>query len=482
MSTLLSRLWMIVVVTAFGIVAWAAVWAIADSATQPTTDTDPTTSPAANIQPAATPIAEPKEPATPQPLIGRHQDELAARAIEGDWLNTDGADRMRLSFLRGGGFRLDNIQGTYWLDSNRLYLRSSGGHSYYNYDLTADTLTLSGGDLKKDAKFTKQSNFLQYARGLLDFSPTSVKRKFVRIASILAIVVLARLIIFAIRLLLTFLVTSDRGPLRLFWRHRKSRILTIHSLVLNVIAYAIYFTAAGFVLSELGINYTTYIASLSVIGLAIGFGSQGLVQDMVTGMFVIFEEQFDVGDMVEISGQIGVVEELGLRSTKLYNFFGQAVIIPNRFIAVVGNFRKGAQIATVDVAIAASVDTQSAMRVLTRTAEEMAKQYKGAIVAPPEPVGPIAPGTGERFLRIHVPIWPQQTWVIDQQFVPRTLEAFKQENIEIPANRITVYYHARESKRIMNWRDLVSNIRSRFEDQIRDWDKHDDGDGGTVDV
>ena len=66
------------------------------------------------------------------------------------------------------------------------------------------------------------------------------------------------------------------------------------ALVVNLIKYVIYFTAFGFILSELGINYTTYIASLSVVGLAIGFGSQGLVQDMVTGMFIIFEEQFDV--------------------------------------------------------------------------------------------------------------------------------------------------------------------------------------------
>lgn len=466
MSKLLPRLWTIVAAMTLTVVAVAAVWAFAGSAVQ-----------AAVPGPLA-----PTEPASSAPLIGRHQDELAARSIEGDWLNDDGAERMRLSFDRGGDFRLDDKRGTYWLNHNHLVLNSGGGQASYEYELTADTLTLRGGDLKKDAKFTRQSNVLQYVRGLLEVSPASFQRKFFRIASILAIVIAARLIILAIRAVLTLLVTSNWGPLGRLWQRRKSRALTIHSLVLNVITYVIYFTAFGFILSELGINYTTYVASLSVIGLAIGFGSQGLVQDMVTGMFVIFEEQFDVGDMVEISGQIGVVEELGLRSTKLFNYFGQAVVIPNRFLAVVGNFRKGAQMATVDVAVAASGDAEPAVRVLTRTAEELARQYKGAIVAPPEPVGPVTLGTGERFVRIQVPIWPQQNWVIDQQLVPRLLEAFKREGIEVPGNRVTVYYHARESKRVMNWRGVVSSIRSRFGDHLRDWDKHDDGKGGTVDV
>lgn len=95
----------------------------------------------------------------------------------------------------------------------------------------------------------------------------------------------------------------------------------------------VYFAALGFILGELGVNYTAYLASLSVIWLAVGFGSQGLVQDVVTGFFIIFEGQFDVGDMVEMSGQTGLVEELGLRMTRLRNYLGELISVPNRNIA-----------------------------------------------------------------------------------------------------------------------------------------------------
>jgi len=97
------------------------------------------------------------------------------------------------------------------------------------------------------------------------------------------------------------------------------------------VTFLTYFFAFGFFLEEFGVNLTAYLASASIVGLAISFGSQGLVQDMVIGLTLIFSDAMDVGDMVEITGAtsvIGRVEEIGLRFTKLVNFYNQRVFIP----------------------------------------------------------------------------------------------------------------------------------------------------------
>ena len=192
------------------------------------------------------------------------------------------------------------------------------------------------------------------------------------------------------------------------------------------------------------VNYTAYFASLSVIGLAIGFGSQGLVQDMVTGFFIIFESQFNVGDMVEIPPHVGIVEELGLRMTRLHNYLGQMVTIPNRNIVTVGNFLKGAQEAQIDVAIANKEVAQEAQNLLKQVANEISCQFAGTIVSAPKVLAESSLATGEHFVRVCLAIWPQQQWVVEQQMLPRIREAFGRKSIEIPNDRVIAFYRPRE--------------------------------------
>jgi len=384
-------------------------------------------------------------------FIGKERDTAVKEALVGQWVAEVGRIKLKLRLTSDGLFSLNGQKGEYFVEGPTLKLRHVGGEVVYQFDLAGDLLALSGGDLGQALKFSRRPEGRSYLRRLFRLSPHSVGLKAERSLGIVAIMVLSGLIITVMRRLSYFVIFSEWGPLKYLYGHHKNRAMTMNSLVLNVLKYIIYFTALGFIMAELGLNYKAYLASLSVIGLAIGFGSQGLVQDMVTGFFLIFEGQFDVGDMVEVSGQIGKVEELGLRMTKLRNYLGQVVMIPNRNIAMVGNYTKGALQAFVDVAAKnPEVAKQGAVE-LQQIGEEIYRQFQGVILTRPQLLGPLSLKTGEHFIRMYLEIWPQQQWVIDQQLVPRIREILKSKGFEIPGDLVATFYRAREERPVKGW-------------------------------
>ncbi|MCX5660292.1 MAG: mechanosensitive ion channel [Planctomycetota bacterium] len=412
-------------------------------------------SPASAQAPAASPAPAPATTPAPEPvvpLLGARQDEAAAGALIGSWSIDSEVAPLTLILKPDGRFSLDGTKGTYSVHGNQIALSTAVGKTTYDFDLTQTSLILRGGDLRKDTTFLRQTAMTDYVAALVELSPSAVRHKLTRIGIVMLIVIGARVLISALQGLSQFIVSNDWGPLGLVWRHNKARVRTIHSLVLNVVKYFIYFTALGIVLSELGINYATYLASLSVVGLAIGFGSQGLVQDMVTGFFVIFESQFDVGDMVDLSGQTGVVTELGLRMTKIRNYFGQVVVIPNRNISVVGNYKLGSQLALIDVAVPGPEADAAATATLAALSREMNIQFAGVLMNEPVVEGAVTPSEGGRFIRLRVLFWPGQTWVVDQQLVPRITELFKPKAEGAAPSRVVVFYHPHEEIKVVDWR------------------------------
>jgi len=140
-----------------------------------------------------------------------------------------------------------------------------------------------------------------------------------RIAIVLAIAAAAHLCVRLIRRL-TVRLSSTAAVKR--W----AKLRTLTSLLTSITVFSLYFGALGLVLQEFGVSLTAYLASASIIGLAIGFGSQGLVQDVVTGLTVIFSDLFEVDDLVEISTQTGTVLSIGMRFYRAAKFAGCAGI------------------------------------------------------------------------------------------------------------------------------------------------------------
>ena len=398
--------------------------------------------------------------ASPADLLGEVQSHAVKDSLAGEWVADIGKQGLNLRLTSDGRFFLNGKQGQFVIEKNILKLQTQEGEGGYQFDLAGDVLTLTGGDLGQPLKLVRRSEIGGYFGRLFDFSLRSAKRKLQRILVILGIMVASALLITGLRTLSHLVIYSNWGPLKYIFTLHKSRVMTIQSLVLNVVKYVVYFTAFGFILSELGVNYKAYLASLSVVGLAIGFGSQGLVQDIVTGFFLIFEGQFEVGDMVEISGQTGIVEELGLRVTKLRNYLGQLITMANRNIALVGTYTKGALQAYIDVALTGEDMAVQCSGEIQKIGNELSRQFEGVILANPQVLSPFALETGEHIVRMHFEIWPQQQWVIDQQVLPRVREILKGEGIEIPGDRIVAFYHARVERSVLGWREFLGRTEN----------------------
>jgi moderate conductance mechanosensitive channel len=204
------------------------------------------------------------------------------------------------------------------------------------------------------------------------------------------------------------------------------KLRTIISLGTSVAVFAFYFLAVGFILQEFGIRMTAYLASASVIGLAVGFGSQGVVQDVVTGLTLIFSNLVDIGEMVILGGQTGVVRSIGMRFIVLENSFGALVNIPNRTITNVVSYPRGYVRSIVDVSLSDDEEVQRQMIALAeRLVPTVAEQFPGIMRSPPSVEGLVRTSAGRAFLRVKFRIWPDRLEPISQSFRQELLHGLK---------------------------------------------------------
>ncbi|MBN2605309.1 MAG: mechanosensitive ion channel family protein [Bacilli bacterium] len=139
-------------------------------------------------------------------------------------------------------------------------------------------------------------------------------------------------------------------------KQRGPRAVTIGRLLSSLSKYMIWFIMGIVILGELSVDITPFIASAGVVGLAVGFGAQEIVRDFITGFFIIFEEEFNVDDIIQVDGFKGRVLELGLRTTKIQNWLGEVKIINNGNIKSVVNYSKRNSTAVVDFGVAYNTD------------------------------------------------------------------------------------------------------------------------------
>lgn len=204
------------------------------------------------------------------------------------------------------------------------------------------------------------------------------------------------------------------------------KLRTTISLSTSVAVFTMYFLAIGFILQEFGISMTAYLASASVIGLAVGFGSQGVVQDVVTGLTLIFSNLVDMGEMVNIGGQTGIVRSIGMRFIVLENSHGALVNIPNRTVTNVISYPRGYVRLIVDVSLSDDAPTGQQMIAATeRLVPTVAEQFPGIMRSPPSVEGQHWTSAGRSFLRLKFRIWPDRVEPISHSFRQELLHVLK---------------------------------------------------------
>lgn len=259
---------------------------------------------------------------------------------------------------------------------------------------------------------------------------------------LLALVLLAALAHLLVRLIKTSSAHWASRPHKI----KKRKLMSLISLISSSLIFLIYFTVTGFILTEFGVPIGAYLASASIIGLAVGFGSQGLVQDIVSGMTSIFSDVLDVGDLVEINGQVGLVKQIGLRFLQIENSMGARVLIPNRSLNHVINYKRGYVRCLVDVTLPESdVDMTRVVDQITKLADSVYSQYPGIHLAPPSVLGEIVNESGRRYLRIKFRIWPGRGTPIENNFKPEVNKLLKKIDPGYATWMISVHYEV-ESK------------------------------------
>jgi moderate conductance mechanosensitive channel len=252
----------------------------------------------------------------------------------------------------------------------------------------------------------------------------------VHIAIIIGLAFAVHLIVQFIRHVSEVVITRSRekkNPLGFVTQQPK--FVTLSRLIVSTITFAVYALAIYLIIKLEFPNdstFKTYLGSAAVVGLALSFGLQGLVQDVVTGVTIILSDVMDVGDTVDLmNGVIGRVEWVGLRFTKVINLYNQEIFVPNRNIVNVSRFPHGGIMAYADVQIPAKAEQEKVVETIQNIAKGVRAQFNAIILTDPV-FGKIHTTPGNwSYLRVQFKIWPGQNAIIENIFSQQMINVMK---------------------------------------------------------
>jgi small conductance mechanosensitive channel len=233
-----------------------------------------------------------------------------------------------------------------------------------------------------------------------------------------------------------------RGGLPSEVAEEEKRATTITRLLSMLATTVITVGALLIVLRELGVNITPILTGAGIVGLAVGFGAQNLVRDLITGFFLILENQVRVGDVAIINGKGGLVEEIRLRTVVLRGLDGTVHVIPNGTINEISNMTKDFSFALLDIGVAYKEDTDHVVDVLREVAAELRRDpnYAGKILDNLEILGVDAFADSAVMIKIRIKTVPIQQWSVAREMRRRIKKVFDHKGIEIPFPHMSVYF------------------------------------------
>ncbi|MBJ8346019.1 mechanosensitive ion channel family protein [Antrihabitans sp. YC2-6] len=215
---------------------------------------------------------------------------------------------------------------------------------------------------------------------------------------------------------------------------RAHRATTIGSVLKSTASIAVLVWCVLQILSAVGLDVRPFLASAGILGLAIGFGAQNLVRDFLSGIFMLLEDQYGVGDVVDLGEAVGTIESVGLRVTTLRDVNGTLWYCRNGEIIRVGNMSQGYAVAVVDLPVAHASDIDRACDVAQQTAEETvtASNIESDVLEPPEFLGVQKVTADGVTLRLTVKVKASRQWAVQRSIHRAVLDAFAAEKIRAP--------------------------------------------------
>ncbi len=198
----------------------------------------------------------------------------------------------------------------------------------------------------------------------------------------------------------------------------------------------------GFVMaaSQVGLNVSTVLAGAGVLGLAVGFGAQTLVRDVISGFFLIVDGVVEADDHITFDQVSGTVEEIGLRMTRVRALDGQLWYVPNGELKIVGNFNRDWARAIVNIPLPHEQNVREAMGVVQDTADQWASENTELVIEPPEVQGVMAVTPAGVNIRVRVKVKAMQHWAVERELGHRVKEALDAAGVPVPIPRQVVYH------------------------------------------
>jgi small conductance mechanosensitive channel len=249
----------------------------------------------------------------------------------------------------------------------------------------------------------------------------------IAIAAFLLDRILQRIITRAIRLS----VKSDANTTPEAEKKREDTLIRIFSGALNTVIIII---AIMMILDEIGVEVGPLIAGAGIVGLAVGFGGQYLIKDIITGLFLMLENQYRIGDVVDIEGLSGSVQDISLRKTTLRNLDGTVHHIPHGSITKVSNLSKDFARVNLDMGVGYSTNLEHLIEVINKTGNELANDpaFSDSIISPPQFLRVNEFADSAMVVKILGDTRPLKQWEVAGELRKRLKIAFDREGIEIP--------------------------------------------------
>lgn len=213
-----------------------------------------------------------------------------------------------------------------------------------------------------------------------------------------------------------------------------ARKKTIERLLHNCMNYILYFFLVYWLLSILGVPVSSLLAGAGLAGVALGLGAQGFLSDVVNGFFILLEDQFEVGDSVEVGAITGLVSTMGIRTTQIRGFDGTLHFIPNRNITIVSNKSRGDMRAQIDIPVYTSTDISKVTSIIQQVNKDNIENYP-EIIGSPNIIGLTSKPSGQLVFRVDIFTKNGQQVHIYAEFLKLYHEALNKEKVDLP--RIT---------------------------------------------